>query len=90
MRLLMYKPVTKVEKVCRWALYILLFPSVSYMIYLKWIVYPHLTKPEFAKQVWGNGNWIYLILLILVFVFLYVRSNLTAFKKMDKWKRKRN
>jgi hypothetical protein len=77
---LMYKPKTKVEKICRWTLYSLMLIFTSYMLHLRYNVYYDLNKSEFVKQVWGNGNYFYLIAIIIVFVFLYVRSNLTEFK----------
>jgi hypothetical protein len=41
-----------------------------------------MTKPEFANWSWSSG-YAYVILLGLpVYAFLYVRSNLTAFRKM--------
>ena len=80
---LMFKPKTKVEKVCRWSLYVLMILFTSFMLYLRYSVYYNLTKPEFVKQVW-SGHWMYLIGIIVVFTFLYVRSNLSSFKEMFK------
>ncbi len=79
---LMYRPQTKIEKVCRWSLYILMSLFLGVMLYFRWSLYPHLTKQEFVHEVWGNGNWIYLIGIVILFTLLYVRSNWTKFKQM--------
>jgi hypothetical protein len=78
----MYKPQNKIEKICRWLLYSIMLTMTSYVLYLRWFVYPGLTKQEFAIEMWGEGRWVYLIVLISLLVFLYIRSNLTAFKNL--------
>lgn len=75
----MYKPKTTTEKVCRWLLYILMSIFTTTTLYYRWMVYPQLTKQEFAKEMWGDGNWVYLIGIVIVFSFLYVRSNWSKF-----------
>jgi hypothetical protein len=79
---IMHKPVTLIEKICRWTLYVFMVIFTTLMIHLKWNVYPELTKQEFVKQIWGSGNWIYLLGVVFLFVSLYIRSNWSAFKKM--------
>jgi TRAP-type C4-dicarboxylate transport system permease small subunit len=79
---IMYKPVTLIEKVCRWTLYAIMLAFTASMIHLRWNVYPELTKQEFVKQVWGSGNWVYLLGIIFILVLLYVRSNWSAFKEI--------
>jgi hypothetical protein len=79
---IMYKPNGLVEKICRWVLYSIMTVLTSYILYLRWFVYPGLTKQEFAIELWGEGRWIYLVILIQLLVFLYIRSNLTAFRKI--------
>lgn len=80
----MYKTQNKTEKICRWLLYSIMLMLTLYVSYLRWFVYPELTKPEFGMKIWGDGKWVYLIGIVLVTVFLYVRSNLTAFKNLIK------
>ena len=79
---LMYKPQTLTEKICRWTLYALILGLLIVSWYLRYRVHPEMTKPEFANWSWSSG-YAYVILLGLpVYAFLYVRSNLTAFRKM--------
>jgi len=79
---LMYRPQTKIEKVCRWSLYILMSLFLGVMLYFRWSVYPDLTKQEFASKMWSDGNWIYLIGIVITLTTLYVRSNWTKFKSI--------
>lgn len=79
----MYKTVTKTEKICRWSLYLLMLIFTSYMLYLRYGIYSHLSNTEFKITIWSN-NWYYLIGIIFLSTFLYIRSNLTAFREMLK------
>ena len=79
----MFKPQNKIEWICRILLYSIMVPFTVYMIYLKY-TFRHLTKMEFIEKIWGDYNWVYLIVILVVLVTLYIKSNLTKFKKLLK------